>query len=306
MQSPTIERRIRALIEENFRCTCEVGGPSETTESLESEEFFVRIVQLIAPPDAISSFEWSWEPACTTEIGHTPRVDFTDRSAPITTVRDAQWYACRSWPSDPAEWDAWALRLALTTRHHPAYLIKCKVTLRGGNTCEGTTSWYVYLGGGKGQALPPTIYGMPEISSRQVGNPPVTEWYISGMGELSRDGGRYEIYIPNTSEFYNKVRIHEERHLFQFTHWGHFEDLFTLSEFYRIYLASLTSTVSSLDVENQCRDFYSYAYDEALFRAGLYSCLMEDDAYSVSNAVAPNYLEVDDWCEYLAILREEQ
>lgn len=139
-----------------------------------------------------------------------------------------------------------------------------------------------------------TVTGLPSMAAD---NPDGTgTWRITGIGSLTRvvptnvvGPSGYEIFVPTTSQFFNKTFQHEQVHVNQWVQGtGHlFGDLFLAQTFFAT-IADLTGT-SQDDLTQKIitarANFVSQEQDRALGR----KIQSEHDAYAVSDPINPQF-----------------
>jgi len=253
-----------------------VTGPAETMEGTNSATFSVRVSPRSFP---VESYEWTWK--APQGAGNNPEADFATPDQSSTIVKKARWFA---FPDN---------RLFLVTGADCEYTINCNVTIAGSTVSDiMPPTWRVYLPTPSAETYPPRIDGFPAILARQLPPGQGIEWYVSGKGTLRRTPPRIVYYLPTTSQFFPKTKVHEERHVEQFTSIAPWKDLFDADALYQDLLSGMTDRSWHLLVLRVrliigLRNLLDYSRTAQNMDAA------EKDAYTQSNNVAPDYLEVD-------------
>ena len=227
----------------------------------------------------VVSYQWAW--SAPTNSGNNPQVNFAAPGKQTTTVKNAHWFA---FPDN---------RLLSKTGWDCRYTVNCKVTIST-TTCEDGTppQWRVYLPNPPATTSWPRISGFPTLAKRKVGGK--NEWYVSGIGTLARTAPQINENLPKTSQFYNKVvTVHEGRHVTQWTSMNPWQNLFDANSLYANTLSSMTSGVSEQVLRKSVQHQIDLLVATDRVIAQMTVVDRERDAFAASNAVAPDYLEVD-------------
>lgn len=262
----------------------EVSTPLSTHDGRASELFVAHV----RPPDAIpTACAWEWEWEAPEGAGNSPQTNFATPSEAETIALNARWFASPdNRLADVSGWDC-------------TYTINCKVTMDGRifrDTREpGWRTWRVWVAHPIAVTNTPWIVGFPEL---QQGND--AAWYVVGKGTLARRAPWVEVYLmPTTSQFYSKaVTVHEGRHMAQFTTgvpgleqlaalWD--ADAFYASELEGLRLPTGVESYAINTIQGMINDKNKADGDIADSLETAAEC----DAFGVSNAEPPNYLEVD-------------
>jgi hypothetical protein len=223
---------------------------------------------------AADSYEWSWEPNYS-PAGNLPTVDFmSDKTQPTVTVEKAWWYAFPDLACGPN-----SARLSST------YTLKAKV-LFGQDQFDPSTEMMVSVPATGGTTSNPYVTGSPQISL--VYTAIRTEWRISGIGNLTRKIGNIKIPdIPSTSQFYQKILAHEQKHLDQQVN-GLASNIWTVDNLWkkiRNYRAA-----SEAELNKGLLGLYKEFNNEEKKKWKLGKKARELEAYSVGDKIPPFYL----------------
>ncbi|HXG95237.1 MAG TPA: hypothetical protein VNN73_23070 [Blastocatellia bacterium] len=155
------------------------------------------------------SYEWTGVTYQSTGNGNDPNVTFSSTSTQTTTT-NAHWYA---YPDEECGAQAGSV-----------YKIKCKVHFSDGDKKSGealmvVNGWWDPAG----TTASATISGGPRIGFDTSQN----LWIVIGPGSLQRNLPTPVIYVPATSQFYNKTVTHENEHVAQWQS-GVFSDFLTV------------------------------------------------------------------------------
>lgn len=217
-----------------------------------------------------TSYSWGWrstkEPA-----GNNPSVVFQPENGQSTVIPVARWYA---YPDDPCS----AMAVA-------NYEIDSRLIF-GQDTVEATpANLGVEVPVILGHTGVPFI-GKPEIETILSPSGHVIGYRVKGVGTLQRTV-KTEIYIPQTSQFYNQTSAHEQVHYDQFT-TGILIDYKTVQGFYERIKNFSASTME--DLEKMVRDeLFWFTNDEVDRIKAQWGERIEGDAYLVSDAIPPFY-----------------
>jgi len=259
----------------------EIEGPVSPDEGEDSEEFEAKVNPSVLKEDA--TYEWKWRTDASNP-GNNPSVDFEDDDEEKTIINEAHWFAS---PNS---------RLQSVTTWSCTYLISCEVMVEG-KKCKKEVAWRVEIPlltdcGAPACVDNPRITGIPAISSREVDGH--TEWYVSGKGTLAKVPASKRTALSSNSQFWNKMYVvHEGRHLSQWETWDQLKNLYDADTLYTNILQSMTSTESQADLESKIMDAIVAVQSRDTEIAYSFETEMEMDAFNVSNAVEPNYLEFD-------------
>lgn len=214
-----------------------------------------------------TAYEWSYETRGKAKTQ--AAVDFSAPDAGATEVT-ARWYT-RTNGNCAADFSS-------------TYLIKLRVRLRSGDellelfplTVEVPHNWGGFVD------YPETI-GAPKIEFDQIKK----LWLVTGAGTLERAIKQPVIRAPETSQFFHKIKTHEEIHLQQMQS-GIFSDLFQI--------ANLMPQLGELSDANRQSLEQKIFQTIQLWRktetqiASARLPEAEKEAYKVSDKIAPRYL----------------
>ncbi|MBI4707750.1 MAG: hypothetical protein HY761_07495 [Candidatus Omnitrophica bacterium] len=259
----------------------EVTPSSNAIDGTTSNEFSVNV-----EPSSLSidSYQWTWE--APEGSGNNPVVNYSTPNQQTTIVNNAHWYA---YPDS---------KFAQDTGFDCEYTINCEITINSQILKDVTEpKWGVYLPTPAAKTEPPQIDGMPTLGLRQVNGQ--NQWYVTGRGTLYRTAPEIVSRISSASQFYNKiVTVHEGRHVYQFTTGVPvigltLHTLWDADALYNDVLSSLTSNVSEQDLRDKIRTEINNQNSFDIQQMEFETELAEYDAHTQSNAVEPNYLEVE-------------
>jgi hypothetical protein len=219
------------------------------------------------------AYQWSFK--APSGAANNPGITFTTPTLASTTVY-GHWFAlpdkaCA--PSGDSSDPYW----------NSMYTIVCNVTFADQRQQKAQTTLTVNAyWNPAGATGTPSISGGPTIGHDVVRN----LWVVIDTGTLKRNLPTPEIFVPRSSQFYEKVEAHENRHVEQWK-TGMLSDLYTISSLWAV-LSPLTDTTqeglsrklgtsSILWVNQQDREF------QRRLRAA------EKEAHQVSDQIAPRY-----------------
>jgi hypothetical protein len=222
------------------------------------------------------SYQWSF--TSPTGAGNNPQVNFATPNGAATTAK-AHWFAlpntdCATSPPQASE-------------THPywnsSYKIKLKVTFQGGREISkesdfNVNSWW----NPGGSVAPATNSGGPQTAfdkSRQL-------YVVLNSGTMARNTNSAVMNIPATSQFYNKILTHEQKHELQWQS-GLYQNVRSVSSFMAV-ISNFTDTTSA-GLSQQINQAFS-VWD--LQQAQLYInniSAAELEAYAISDLLAPQF-----------------
>jgi len=212
-----------------------------------------------------SSYAWSF--TSPQGAGNNPNVNFTPNNGASTTT-DGHWFAL---PNS-----------ACTASLGAVYTITATVTFPGNVQVAPHTTLTVNLLVTAGLEPIPYVLGYPAIGQNSQGI-----WVVTGPGTLSRSVQSPIIYFASSSQFYNKVVAHENRHVQQWTS-GMNSDLYLVSSLMTALSPLTSSTQDGLKAQISNTWNQSWAPSQnSIFQSRLAAA--EADAYSVSDPIAPLY-----------------
>jgi hypothetical protein len=201
--------------------------------------------------------------------GNNPQVNFSAPTSVSTTAR-AHWFAL---PNDPC-----------TAAGVANYQINATVTFQGGfqETKSRTIAVNAYWD--PGAVTPePTITGYAAIDYDAMRG----VYYVSGIGTLTRNPRAPVYYIPTTSQFYNKIQVHENRHDQQWR-TGMLSDILLPANFLQVIAGFTDASRPGLvqQINNAYPPWTANQYQIYLTRRND----AEIEAYNDSDPIAPMYL----------------
>ncbi len=216
-----------------------------------------------------TSYQWSFEP---TSGGNNPQVNFTNPTT-ATTMAKAHWFAK---PDIPCP--------SLNSK----YTIKVKVTFQNGSPITEQAPFTVSVGTNwGGQALAPTTLA-PAGTLDTAYDISRGVWVIVGRGSLTRVLSPIMMRTPETSQFYNKTRRHEQVHEQQYTGDGIYSDLYQIDDVMpRLYQLSNSNKQVLEQMAFEAVEGWRREQD-IILRQRLPQAEME--AYAVSDLIAPRYV----------------
>jgi hypothetical protein len=251
-------------------CDATVDGfdisSSQTITDGQTSSFSVTITGGTA-----TGYQWSF--TSPTGAGNSPNVNFTSATSAQTNT-DGHWFALPD-QQCPA------------TSFSSVYIISAKVMFQTPSESSQDTQLIVTLpdlAGSTGSTG--DISGAPTIAADSNG-----VWRVTGQGNLARSvPTTYGIYIPSTSQFFNKASQHEQVHVNQ---WmlgaGHlFGDLFIVSDYYSTVHNLFDTSQSGLS-EQIANKLLQYVSSQNLIAHNRIP-QAEREAYAVSDPIPPQYL----------------
>jgi len=239
-------------------------SPAQTVVDGGAGQFSVTILS-----GSATSYQWSF--TAPSGAGNGPNVSFTAPND-ASTGTDAHWFAL---PNGEC-----------TASFSSTYAIRALVGFVGTGSKSKHTSLTVTTPSGAVGWVPfglVTIMGAPFI---QEGTDHI--WRVAGQGFLTRYVPDEAIFISLSSQFYNKVKAHEDKHMAQLNPGGLFVNYYSVASYYaRIQNLSAPSQQELSDLIGDARA--QYDRDQAAFadnnrnQAGR-------EAYAVSDPIAPTYL----------------
>jgi len=134
--------------------------------------------------------------------------------------------------------------------------------------------------GSTGQA---DITGNPTMAADSQGI-----WHITGMGTMTRVLPVPQIFVPTTSQFYNKSNQHEQVHVAQWNPGRLLGDLYIPSDLFNL-VASFTGT-SQADLQHQFDTAKGNYFTQEVNIFSSRATALEREAYAVSDPIAPQYM----------------
>jgi hypothetical protein len=215
---------------------------------------------------------YQWNFVAPTGAGNNPQVDFTSATS-ASTQGKAKWFSS---PDD-----------ACTAPFDSRYEIRATVTFQSGRQITKSSFFTVNaLWNPAGRTTADHVWS----GSLQIG-PDINTgvWYVVGPGSFTRTRTTSKlVYIPSTSQFYNKTSQHEEVHKDQWKSGGLLGVHFNPTDFYN--RVRNFSAPTRTDLENMVlNDFQAYLVQEDNATRG--KCNQAElEAYAVSDPISPLYL----------------
>jgi len=250
----------------------DIIGPSQIIieDGADSKTYTVSI-----QPNKIQATDYEWTWSAPTDAANNPQLTFSfadindESAAYIPTVH---WFA---YPPDPCECELFSI-----------YDINCEVSVDD-TKCSDPTPEHLMVNvpNPAGETwLIPLFQGLPSMAYDSSTN----LWKVTGPGNLIIRSIDYEVYVHPLSQFYEKVYLHEQEHVDQFTngHDGH--QYFSLDEFY-LLIQNLTAQ-SAPELISKIGQAYSAYYIAEMTEIELLEKCSEYRAYEVSDPIHPQYL----------------
>ncbi len=206
---------------------------------------------------------------------------FASTDQQTTSVSKAHWFAL---PDDK-----------FAAPPECTYTLVCEATVKG-KKIKGTKPWTVWIDPSGGLTEPPKMTGEVTVASgqRQVfgAKPGVMEtyWYVKDIGSLARTPAAVSLRPPATSQFYDKIMVHENRHVWQWNQ-GPWSTYWSPATFFN-RVKNITSNIkvgAEQEVKNQVRQQRAIYEREQLRNKASTSPQREADAHNESDKIAPNY-----------------
>lgn len=245
---------------------------AQTVKDGESAQFSVTVEGGTA-----TNYEWSarWP----SRVGNNPSVTFDPATGSANTTATGKWFANPNQACAPSANPA-------DPYYNARYTIKCMVTFSNGKKKSAETTLTVnayWFPAGSVDPAEARVSGAPAMAPDASG-----VWRITGMGTLVRKVPTKNVYVPNASQFFNKVDAHEQKHL---DNWGAgqlFGNVHQPAAFYA-RIQNFTGT-SQQDLLNKLSaELLTYTTEQDTFVKNNHS---EDErrAYAVSDAINPKYI----------------
>jgi hypothetical protein len=224
-----------------------------------------------------TALSYAWLAKWPSGAGNSPRATFDPASGSPTTVT-AKWFAFPNQPCPPPN------ASPADPYYNAKYTIKCAVTFSGGKktTAESNLTVDAYWNPA-GSVAPTEITGGPEHgfdNTRRL-------WVVTGPGTLARVTHQAVINVPASSQFYNKVRTHEEKHVEQWA-TGMLSDLLQIPDL-MAQLSPLTDATEAgllAKINATAQTWFDSQRD--IYRNRLPAA--EKEAYAVSDSLSPQYI----------------
>ncbi|MDH5526462.1 MAG: carboxypeptidase regulatory-like domain-containing protein [Nitrospirota bacterium] len=228
----------------------------------------------------VDSWAWEWRvwPGAGS-VGNSPNVAFSSPSGQTTTVLNAHWYSIPD------------------TQFHfqnmlpggSPYAIDCAATVGGINMSSRKDD--VSLDGALSVEFDPHSAAGASMEGQFFANfDSASGQYVIVQGTLSRTSPYVVSYgVPVTSQFYNKVRAHEDYHVFQWTGAAPWKDLFQPS----IWMSAVQGLFypTLVDAMNAAAAATMQFSAADINLTNNTQCLREWQAYQIDAQASPNYRE---------------
>ncbi len=240
------------------------GGPQSPVDGSQSAPFSAVVTSGTA-----SAYQWSF--SAPTGSGNSPSVNFTSQTSSQTQT-DAHWFANPDSPCGAAASSTYTITAQVTFAHE---------------TLSKNTQLNVTLPalGGSTDFLAATVDGLPSMHDDGSGT-----WRVLDEGNLVRIvPTTYSVFVPSTSQFYNKISQHEQKHVAQFIQGlGLFGDLYLVDNAYTFYLEPLTGT-SQADLTDKVLQAIAQFDEDQSGVVNTRRQQAEDQAFAISDALSPFY-----------------
>jgi hypothetical protein len=152
----------------------------------------------ISPPGVFgTSFLWRGDPL-NIPAGNDPEVEFLpDPYQQNVIIEHAKWYA---YPDDSCD-----------CRLESPYLVEARTYIND-RLHSALDLLTVYLPDPSGGTPGPELIGEPVYAPVLDAGGNTIKWIVSSRGELSRVTGTPTVFVPNSSQFYQKIFAHESVH----------------------------------------------------------------------------------------------
>ena len=258
----------------------EIEGVEWTEEGLNSKicqdsntvlEFsFKAVVQ----PDTVNVSEYIWTANWPENVGHEPEVNFEDSFTQKTNVVKAKWFA------DPDS------NLLSETGHISEYKIFIAISVGGLQLKSDPHIWQVKVTIG-GACIWPAFINEKSIVIEEVDG----IFVVTEQGGFSRSEPRIIVEASQSSDFYNKVYVHEQTHVDQWQNQEPWKNLFDANKLYNSSLHGMESDCKQ-DLRDQISALVSQKHLDDMALAEQYECRQEQEAYAAEREEWPNYLEL--------------
>ena len=229
--------------------------------------------------EGATGFTWGWElPSelgSNPDVGNSPAVVFPPTGSRKTTIENAKWYAypnreCPDWR------DAAASKSSV-------YTITCNVTFDEGRALTVRSTLTVNV--------PWVFAGFIEIGF--IGSPTIEQdsetqlWKVTDLGSIKRSLNSKNS-VPMSSQFYDKVRRHEEVHV-KNLNTGLARTYYTVNGLWANHLSGLTAE-NRADLEILVQWAVEDFIDTENDRIRSLLPRLERAAYNASDVISPRYL----------------
>ena len=270
--------------------------PEATQDGVPSGKF--KITGL--PDDwTVESYEWKWHTDHHPNAAHLPTGPFfDDKTAPEPTVPKPRWFSTTG--------ETWQANVE-DCSHKGApfrcnYKISCVVTVKGGTFETPKVDWEVFVP--LPHVKPPSLnHRRPTVENRYVAEDDTYEAYVKDRNGFARIGPQL---VPkgfeSRNQFHNKIiAVHENEHIDQWNNQSPWKDLYDADALWE-EIQGRTVKGERTAVEPILRKKIDALIKRAIENydrnASRSADCRERKAHTLSNAVDPNFLEVDLSCAY--------
>lgn len=216
-----------------------------------------------------TGYQWSF--TAPTGSGNNPLVDFSTPTATNTTA-PAHWFAN---PND-----------ACLTSDKSTYKVEVTVSFSDRSPISKDKSFEVTVPttGGRVRANP-----LPSASVTIAQNASTGMWVVTGISNYAANANNLKtMFLPTTSQFFNKIDTHEEVHMQQWGSTGLFGQYFQQNLFFDRIRNFTDSTQAGLSaqISSEITRFTNDGVTSANSRCNQ----AEIDAYAISDPLAPMFV----------------
>jgi hypothetical protein len=216
-----------------------------------------------------TSYQWSF--TAPSGAGNGPNVSFTAPND-ASTGTDAHWFALPNGECTASFSSTYTIRALVGFVGTGSKSKHTSLTVTVPSTAAGFVPWGLV-----------TIFGGPFYARDPDGM-----WRVKSQGFMQRFVPDEVISISPSSQFYNKVKAHEDKHMQQLNPGGLFGAFYQPADlFARMQSLSATSEAQLHDLMNAA--WVQYDQDQKTF-ARDHVTSAEREAYDVSDAIAPRFL----------------
>ena len=172
--------------------TVSVTGPNETIDGADSGNFKATVKPA---QSGTITYEWRWK--APDKAGNNPQVNFEHLDQAETIVKIAHWFAL---PDKP-----------VGASFRSTYRVYCKVTSNGETHESNRWAWAVFVPNPAGKTPDPRILA----GTLDMVKTPQNQWRLASQANIVRNVPQPTVNLPAASQFYPKIKAHEDRHLLQ-------------------------------------------------------------------------------------------
>ena len=216
-----------------------------------------------------SATAYAWSFTSPSGAGNSPNVSFSPNNQQSTTAT-GKWFAL---PNN-----------ACAASPSAAYTIKCTVSFPQGIQKLVQTTLTINLLATAGFVAAPFIYGYPAYSYDST----TQLWKVTGRGSLDRSAPSKQVYYGTSSQFYNKVNAHENKHVAQWNTGGMNADLYLVSSLMS-ELSPLTAPTLDVLKAKITSTWNAWNTAQQAIHQSRHGAL-EAEAFVVSDPIAPQYM----------------